>query len=136
MMIFVLIAALLQASAPTPPPHTVDRGSRSGIESARQVAVRSSDAWAALWTEHAGTRERPSVDFGTDMVVGVFLGSRPTAGYSVEIASLRPDGDGLIVQYREGKPRQGMITAQVLTSPFHLVVVPRCAGAVKFEKLD
>jgi hypothetical protein len=24
----------------------------------------------------------------------------------------------------------------VITSPFHLAVVPRCTGAVKFEKLD
>jgi len=69
-------------------------------------------------------------------VVGVFLGSRPTAGYSVEIVATRPDGDGLVVQYREGRPAQGMMTAQVLTSPFHLAVVARCSGTVRFEKLD
>jgi hypothetical protein len=132
-MILALIAALLQ---PSPQPlRTVDRGARSGIESPRQVAVRSSDAFVALWTEHAGTRERPAVDFGREMVVGVFVGSRPTAGYSVEIVATRPDGDGLIVQYREGRPAQGMMTAQVITSPFHLAVVPRCSGPVKFEKL-
>jgi hypothetical protein len=133
-MIFVLIAALLQPSAP--PLRTVERGTRSGIESARQVAVRSPDSWTALWTEHAGTRERPAVDFGTEMVVGVFLGSRPTAGYSVEIVSVRPAGDGLVVQYREGQPKQGMISAQVITSPFHLALVPLCVGTVTFEKLN
>jgi hypothetical protein len=69
------------------------------------------------------------------MVVGVFLGTRPTAGFAAEIVGYRAVDGNLVIQYREGAPPRGAITAQVLTSPFHLVVVPRRPGTVTFEKL-
>ena len=65
----------------------------------------------------------------------VFVGSRPTAGYSVEIVGTRRENGALVVQYRETAPERGMMTAQVLTSPYHLVSVPRVDGDVKFERL-
>jgi len=69
------------------------------------------------------------------MVVGVFLGTRPTAGYGAEIVGYRGADSDAVIQYRESAPPRGAITAQVLTSPFHLVVVPRRTGTVTFEKL-
>ena len=69
------------------------------------------------------------------MVVGVFLGSRPTAGYSVEIVRTTEQPDGLVVEYREGSPARDMMTAQVITTPYHLVAVPKRTGEVKFEKV-
>jgi hypothetical protein len=39
------------------------------------------------------------------------------------------------VQYRETKPAPDAIAAQILTSPFHLVAVPRADGDVKFERV-
>ena len=80
---------------------------------------------------------RPAVDFSKEFVVAVFLGSRPTAGFSVEIVGTRDDGAGLVVQYRETRPPAGAIVAQVLTMPYHIVAVPKRAGAgdVKFEKI-
>jgi len=68
-------------------------------------------------------------------VIGVFLGSRPTSGYSVEIVQTREGPNGLVVEYREGSPARDVMTAQVITSPYHLVAVPKSAGEVKFEKL-
>ena len=41
-----------------------------------------------------------------EMVVAVFLGSRPTAGYSVEIVGATDDGGVLVVQYRETRRRR------------------------------
>ena len=71
------------------------------------------------------------------MVVGVFLGSRPTAGYSVEIVStFAKDGGVLVVGIRRSAPRPGTMTAQVLTFPYHLVAIPKAAGDVKFEKIQ
>jgi len=68
-------------------------------------------------------------------VVGIFLGSRPTAGYSVEIVGIRGAPiDSLIVQYREGTPPRDVMTAQVITMPYHLVAVPSHPGEVRFEK--
>jgi len=43
--------------------------------------------------------------------------------------------DGLVVEYRVGSPPRDMMTAQVITTPYHLVALPKRAGDVKFEKV-
>ena len=58
------------------------------------------------------------------MVVGVFLGGRPTAGYGVEIVGVREEHGALVVEYGETRPPAARITAQVLTAPYHLVRFP------------
>ena len=69
------------------------------------------------------------------MVVGEFLCTRPTAVFAAEIVGYRAADGDQVIQFREGAPPRGAITAQVLTSPFHLVVIPRRTGTVTFEKL-
>ena len=78
-----------------------------------------------------------NLHFGKEIVVAVFMGSRPTAGFSVEIVSTRVDGVALVVQYRETRPARDAIVAQILTMPYHIAAVPKRAGVtdVRFEKL-
>ena len=114
---------------------TIDKGTHSSVDDARTVTVRSADAWAKLWRAHAADKAPPAVDFSKEMVVGVFLGSRPTAGYTVEIIGAQAEPDALVVRYRVGSPDRDMMTAQVITTPYHLVAVPRRAGEVSFEKI-
>lgn len=128
----VLLAALLQA---TPAPiETMARESSSGVDEARQAVVNTVGEWTALWREHAGNRPAPGVDFTTRTVLAVFLGSRPSAGYAVEIVGTRTDTAGLVVEWRERAPERGMVAAQVMTSPGHIVSVPKVTGPVRFEK--
>ena len=117
------------------PMRTLDKGTQSGIDDMRTVTVRSADEWTKLWRAHSADKAPPAVDFSREMVVGVFLGSRPTSGYAVEITSVREEAASLVVQYRTGSPSGDMITAQVITSPFHLVAIPRREGDVRFEKI-
>ena len=69
------------------------------------------------------------------MVVGVFLGSRPTAGYRVELVRVRDEGGALIVQYREVPPPPDSVTAQVFTRPYALWAVAARPGEVRFERV-
>ena len=131
-MISVLLAAILQTAVSI---HSIDKGAMSRIDGARQAVVRSAAEWSTLWSQHAGERARPEVDFSKEMVVAVFLGTRPTAGFSVEIVGAREEGATLIVSYREARPQPGSVTAQVLTSPYHLVAVPK-HGDVKWERVS
>ena len=94
----------LQAPAPI---RSIDKGLDSQVDTPRQATVRTAAEWDALWRLHGGERTRPAVDFGKEMVVAVFLGSRPTAGFSVEIVGTRDDGPALVVQYRETRPPAG-----------------------------
>jgi hypothetical protein len=113
---------------------TVHRGSDSHIEAARNVTVLTAAQWSALWKEHAPGTPAPRVDFTREMVVGVFLGSRPTGGYSVTIAAVEAKGADLIVTYRVAEPSRDAMVTQALTSPVHLVRIPQQSGAVRFER--
>jgi hypothetical protein len=135
-MLLLLLAALLQGAAAAPVTmKSVDKGSMSAIDAQRQVIARAPDEFATLWKSHANDRKMPDVDFSSNMVVGIFLGTRPTGGYGAEIVSAQPDGGTLIVKYKETRPGRGSMTAQVLTSPFHLVAIPKFDGPVRFEKV-
>jgi hypothetical protein len=114
---------------------SVAQGTRSQIQEPRQVVVRTAADWQTLWMAHDSSAA-PSVDFSRAIVVGVFLGSRPTAGFSVRITAVSAKDGSAVVQYVEGRPRPGGMTAQVLTSPFHLVTVPRTIETVVFKQAD
>jgi hypothetical protein len=127
----LLLAALLQAA---PAPRVLDSGDQSNMDDARQAVVRTAAELNALWRLHAPERQQPKVNFDTEMVVGVFIGSRPSAGFTVQILSVEEQGGATIVRYRETVPPRGGIAAQVITSAYQLVAVPRRTGDVRFEK--
>jgi PrcB C-terminal len=117
-------------------PRTVDKGDRSQIMSAREVVVRTAAEWDALSRSHLPTRQPAAVDFSKEMVVGVFLGSRPTPGYGVAIMSATEQGNVLNVRYRETSPPSDAILAQVITFPYQIVAIPKSAVTeVRFEKV-
>jgi hypothetical protein len=115
---------------------TIEKGDQSNIDDARQVLVRTDAEWTALWQRHAPNRPRPTIDFGKEMVVGLFMGSRPNAGFSTAVVSATEGNDVLIVRYSETVPAPGRVAAQVLTFPYHLVAIPKATVKdVKFEKV-
>jgi hypothetical protein len=141
-MLVLVLAALLpgfpmSGTPQTPPPavRTIGKGPMSGIEEPRQAAVRSAAEWSALWKTHDPGGELPPVDFSREMVVGVFLGSRPTAGYGVEIVRAVGNSATLVVEYVETAPSREAITAQILTAPYHLAAIPQHGGEVRFQKV-
>lgn len=115
---------------------TIVRDNMSNVEDARQAVARTPAEWAALWRLHAGDQAPPKIDFTRRTVVAVFLGSRPSAGYAVEVNGTRPAGKTLIVKWSEQTPRPGNISAQVITSPSHLVSIPKFEGEITFRKVE
>jgi len=118
---------------------TVSQGPSSGISDETCVAIRSQEELDALWRRHGNLQlpppQAPAVDFESSIVVGVFLGSRPSAGYAVEIRGVdhvKSAGEGspatLVVRAVESVPMEGAIVAQVTTAPFHLVMIDGVDG--------
>ena len=140
MMAFLtmLLAATLQAAnTNTVPMRSIDKGVMSNMDDGRQASAQSAAEWAKLWTQHAGERTRPGVDFTREVVAAVFLGTRPTAGFSIEIVRVRQESLALVVEYRETRPAPDSVAAQVLTSPYHIVAIPRgSATQVKFARVQ
>jgi hypothetical protein len=130
----ILALALGLAQTPSSSIITIARSDASAIEERREAVARTAAEWEALWTLHAGAQPIPKVDLSQRLVVAVFLGTRPTAGYAVEVRATRVENATLVVDYVEQRPDPGDLTAQVLTSPFHIVTVPKHEGPVRFVR--
>ena len=104
---------------------TVAKGFRSGVIEATQIVVRTQAEWNTLWQKHSSIEPKPSqapvIDFSKELVIGVFLGQKPTGGYDVEIVSVEPNDGTLMVSFREKSPQPGAILTQAFTQPFHIV---------------
>ena len=118
----------------TVPFKTVARGTQSGIEETREAVVRTAAEWKALCASHSPGQPCAAADFTKTTILGVFLGTRPTAGFAVEVTGVVRDGDALVVTYRERRPGPDEMAAQMLTAPFHLVSVERFSGPVRFRR--
>src|SRR4030095_13647772 len=68
---------------------SIGQGTASAIVEMREVVVQSEGDWKKLWTQHAPDgAPPPAVDFESELVVGVFAGQQPTAGYRIEIVRI------------------------------------------------
>jgi hypothetical protein len=127
----LLLAFTAQVGVPVV---TIARGTNSGIADAKEVAIRTASEWEELWKAHAGQGSRPAVDFSTEMVAAIFLGTRPTGGFRAEIIGTRHEADVLIVEYVERLPGAGAIVTQAQTFPFHIAKLAKHDGPVRFEE--
>jgi hypothetical protein len=132
-LIAILVVAIAQSA--NSPVTTVAQGAYSGVSEASDVVVRSQVEWDALWKAHAGLKPIPAVDFSQEFIAVVFLGTRPSGGFGAEILGTRREAAVLVIEYRERAPAASDIVTQALTSPFHIVKVPRFDGPIRFRKI-
>jgi len=136
MLLGLVLAFAMQTGPSKSAIATIVTDSMSEVDMPKQVAARTPAEWAALWRQHAGDTALPKVDLAARTVVAVFLGSRSSAGYAVEITGTHDDKGALIVEWRERRPEPGTVSAQVLTSPAHIATIPKFAGVIRFEKVE
>ena len=113
----------------------IARGPHSGIRHPEEAVIASSAEWQALWSRHAPpAAAAPAVDFSADVVIGIFAGERNTAGYQVDIVAIEREAAEVVVAYQVKAPPGGAVVAQVITSPFQLVRLPRQGLPFRFER--
>ena len=134
MALVLFMASFSMVYAQVSSVRTLEKGTQSNIDDRLTASVTTDAEWTALWKKHNFDKPAPKVDFAKEIVVAVFMGSRPTAGFAVEIVSAAERDGKLIVTYRETVPGPGAISAQVLTAPYHIAAVPKSALPVTFEK--
>ena len=76
----------------------------------------------------------PAVDFTTQAVVVLMAGGKPTAGYSIYVSRLEEKADQLVIHYRVDSPAPDAVTAQILTNPWALQIIPKPSKPVVFVK--
>ena len=112
----------------------IAHGPLSNGSTARESVVRSPEEWGTMWASLPTKQAAPQVAFDQMMVVGVFIGNRPTTGYKVEITGARKEGDALVILWKEVPPVAGSSVNATVTSPFAVAGLPRHDGPVRFEK--
>ena len=65
------------------------------------------------------------IDFSEDMVVAVFMGEKPTGGYSIEIKDVLKKKDHIEFLIEVDEPGPDDMVAQVITSPYHIIKLDR-----------
>jgi len=121
----------------------LDMGTGSLLTTPQNRIAGDQVAWGSLWVAHKGVMPPgigapdpapPILDFTTEIVVGVFLGTRPTGGYMAGVLSVTTDGAaGATVSFEERQPGSNCITTQALTQPFIIIAIPRVSGAIGFS---
>ena len=89
------------------------------------LAVSDEEEFQRLISQAFFQEPIPEVDFERYIVIAAMQGPKPTAGYTISITSAVQNGSDVTVKVDTTEPEPGAITAQVLTSPYHLVLAER-----------
>ena len=81
------------------------------------------EVWFAMHANQLNRPEVPEVDFGSETVIILILGERPSAGYSVRAAEITLRDNSIEVRIAVSSPGPDVMTASVLTSPFQLSAI-------------
>jgi hypothetical protein len=157
MVAFLLssLAALLvagapaPATAPDPPPPAVylsnsslpfrtvakGDGAASSLRDAADLVVGREARWKRIWRKlTGGDRGRPRVDFDRRRLLVVVQGRRPSNGYRIRIRRVDGLPGGVVVDVRDVSPGTGCLAGGVVTSPYHVVSIPRVDRRVDFVR--
>lgn len=103
------------------------KGARSKETRRVNYLIKSQPELKQLWNMLESVGSLPKVDFETNTVIAVFAGEQPTLGYDIRITKIEDSATARKVFVTLSKPGGSCITGQVITSPFHIVVVPATA---------
>jgi uncharacterized membrane protein len=114
---------------------TIARGDGSHVTEPRRVICRTQEEWRTLWAAHAGpAADAPEVDLTSMIVAAAFAGEKPSAGHSIEISAAEQPGPGVRLVVDERRAGAGVVLAQIITSPFHIVAVAKGVGDVAWAE--
>jgi hypothetical protein len=135
-MLAVMGLCLFTATASQVQLRTVVEGADSPILERLEIVVRSQQEWQALWSRLSPGRELPTVDFLSDMLVGIVAPGSSTE-LRLEVLSISHEDGALVVRYRVGRrPNAGQLDG-AHTHPYQVVAIPKTRRRVRFlEVLD
>lgn len=107
-----------------------DFGSYAFQDKTNRVITNSSEfeqLWKDLHASRSPIPKLPEVNFEEYTVLASMMGVQSSGGFHITIQKVGVSGDMVGVQIEEVEPGQGCITISALTSPFHIVKVPKIA---------
>ena len=111
---------------------TVDKDFYSNIQEKSQKAIQNSEDFQELWNEIGSLKMLEEIDFSKYTVIAVFQGQKTSGGYYIEISKITDKKDSILVNVIEIEAAPGQAAA-VITSPYHIVRIPKTTKLIKFE---
>lgn len=114
----------------------LDAGSRSGVLVASTRIMNTPEDLRQYWVAILGERAAantpaPSIDWSSEYVAAIHLGSRVGSGHSVFIDSVQMlNANALVIRWSEIRPQ--IIGGGGMTTPYALVAIPRGTGSPTF----
>jgi hypothetical protein len=68
------------------------------------------------------------------MVVLVYVGSKSSGGYSVDITGVQDSGSSIVISYKENKPGPDDVVFLAFTEPYHIIKTDKSSKTVVFYK--
>ena len=115
------------------------KGYHCGYTEPLRVVIYTENQWDEIWKKVQVLRlpvpELPKIDFGKEMVIAVFMGTRSSGGYEIEIKNISKTEKEIVVGVEEKEPSSDSLRTMAVTSPYHLVIVKRSSLPVRFQSL-
>ena len=105
------------------------KGQNDGPPGPGGVVCADQGAWQRAWKQVG--KDAPPLDFEKFVGVMVFVGEKPTGGWTVVFDEPAAKGDDVVVRYRVPKP--GGFTTQAFAQPWKARAVRRPKGRVILE---
>jgi hypothetical protein len=116
------------------PSSTIFSGNNGASSTESELLVTDTNTFAVYWQVFRPQETPPAVDFTRQAVIVLLAGQKPTAGYSIHVSQLEDKPDQFVIHYRVENPPSGAITAQILTSPWFMQIIPKPSKPVVFQK--
>lgn len=105
---------------------TISKGTYSQQAEKEYFVIKDAESFNQLLEKISGSDTEitnTDVDFSKEMVIGVFLGEKPTGGYTVEISDVLKQDDYIEFLIKINEPDPGEIVTEAITSPYHIIKI-------------
>lgn len=111
-------------------------GANNGMYGDKTLQIINSEEELNNTLYRYGVKSLQTVNFNTHNVALLDMGLHLSGGYAISVTSVE-QGDGFVrVNVASRAPGRDCVTAQVLTSPFVLVTIPKTDDVVFSETLE
>jgi hypothetical protein len=100
------------------------KGQYGGAPESGHRVITDQKGWEALWRVLG--KDAPALDFKTHNAVAVFIGEKPTGGWTAVFDEPREKDGDTLVSYRIKQPKG--FTTQAFTQPYLVRAFPKPAG--------
>lgn len=111
-------------------------GTYCSISGKKEVLIKNNDDYQKLMNEVYSNLDQmpriPEVDFSKNSVVAVFMGTKNTGGYLVNVDKVIKRTSALTVSIYETSPGANCQETQMLSQPYEIVKIPKTDQKVKY----